>query len=342
MSTRRCVTLFAALLLCFSFAAPVWAAGTVQLELIGDARGAALAFQDWGRSLERAGIRNVRLETAQEPGRPRLDVQGTPESPVYVVRGIVVSRDEIQLPGVRFRRGETAQLAQWLADLAAHGPVEKREKKGAYGLSAAELDRIRQDLAMSVGFHTQGILLRDMLQKTADRLKLPLHFEADAVGDEKVEEQLGTLSCGTALACALRPAGFSLVPRSQDGQLSYAVVKSQADVEGWPVGSQPERSVSELLPALYDFRNVNVQNVSAATLLEAVGKALKTPIVFDRLALTRHDIDPAKAKVSYPKGRTTYSVALRRMLFQARLQFEVRCDETGTPFVWVTTLKSVK
>ena len=45
--------------------------------------------------------------------------------------------------------------------------------------------------------------------------------------------------------------------------------------------------------------------------------------------------------VSFPQSRTTYSIALRKMLFKAGLKFEVRVDEAGKPFLWVTTLKPV-
>jgi hypothetical protein len=326
-------------------ALPAGAAGTVELELVGDARGSAMVFQEWGRALDKAGIRDVRIRTAEEPGQPRIDVQGTTENPVYVVTGIVLSRDELELPGGRFRRSESGRLAQWLDDLAAHGPAAQREKKGAFGLSAAELDRVRKDLATAVGFRTQGIARQEVVRKIAGQLKLPLRLEAgaaEAFGDDKVEDQLSGLSCGTALACALRPASYCLVPRVENGELGYAAVKAQAGLEVWPVGWEPERPGVEVLPALYEFRNVNVQNVSAATALEAIGKALSTPVLLDHVALARHGIEPAKVTVSHPRSRTTYSVALRKLLFQARLKFEVRCDEAGTPLLWISTIKPVK
>ncbi len=296
-------------------ALPARAAGTAELELVGDARGSAMAFQEWARALGKAGIRNVRIRAAEEPGQPKIDIQGTAESPIYIVTGIVLSRDELQLPGVRFRRSEAGRLAQWLDDLAAHGPADKREKKGAFGLSAAEMEHVRKDLATPVGFRTQGIARQDVVRKIADRLKLPLRLEAGddhrnhashgaaavpALGDNKVEDQLSGLSCGTALACALRPAGYCLVPRAENGQLGYAAVKSQAGLEVWPVGWEPEKPGREVLPGLYEFRNVNVQNVSAAAALEAIGTALKTPVLVDHVALARHGVEPAKVRVSAP------------------------------------------
>ncbi|MEN6451880.1 MAG: hypothetical protein ABFC96_15425 [Thermoguttaceae bacterium] len=347
MIHRSFAFLAVALLLLPTMNQPVQAAGRVELELVGDARGSAMAFQEWSRALGNAGIRNVRLRTAQEPGQPKIDVQGDGDSKTYMVKGIVLSRDEIQLPGARFRRSETGRLARWLDDVAAHGPAEQRERKAAFGLTTSQIDLVCKDLATPVGFRTQGVARRDVVRKIGERLKLPLQLDADAtaaLGDEKVEDSLNGLSCGAALAAVLRSAGYGLAPSEEGGQLGYTAVKSQKGQEVWPIGREPEegRSQAETLPALYEFRNVNVKNVSAATTLDAVGKLLGAPIVLDRFALQRHNIDPAKVKVSHPQSKTTYSLALKRMLFQARLKFDLRCDEAGTPFLWVTTIKPVK
>jgi hypothetical protein len=62
-------------------------------------------------------------------------------------------------------------------------------------------------------------------------------------------------------------------------------------------------------------------------------------VVYDRKALAQQKIDPGKTKVSFPNRRTFYASALQRMLFQARLKFQVRYDDAGSPFLWITTLK---
>jgi hypothetical protein len=64
-------------------------------------------------------------------------------------------------------------------------------------------------------------------------------------------------------------------------------------------------------------------------------------VLFDHNALARHGIEPDKATVAHPQQRTTYSVALRKMLGKVGLKFEVRVDEAGKPFLWVSTIKPV-
>lgn len=314
------------------------AAGSVQLELVGDAQGASLVFQEWAELLGKAGIHNVRFRSTQDSDKVGIETQGTVESPVYVVTGFVRSRDELTLPGGRFRRSDLTRLTQWLDDLAKNGPVAGRPKKAAFGLSSPQFEKIREDLSTPVGFSTRGMTGQRTVEKIANRLKQPLQLETEAaraLADEKLNEDLSEFTCGTALAYVLRLAGYGLLPQAT----GYAVVKVRANLEVWPVGWTPEKPPQQEVPALFEFLNINVQNVSAATALDAIGKRLKTPVLIDRNVLARHSIDPAKAMVSLPRSRTTYSLALRRLLFQAGMKFEVRHDEAGMPLLWITSVK---
>ena len=327
----------------FTASYSAWAAGHVQLELVGDSRTTAMTFQDWAQALGSAGIKNVRIRTSLETDTIGIQVQGMADHPVYIVTGMVVSRDELMLPGARFKRSEVKKLAQWLEDIAQNGPIDRRPQKVAFGLTAEQYEQVRNDLATDVGFSTKSLPRREAVEKIARKLSLKLRIEDDfakAAHDDKVENELGELSCGTALACLLRPMGYCLVPQLEGQKISYAVVSSRTDVKQiWPVGRQPKKPLPEILPDLYEFLNVNVQNVSAVTALEEIGKRLKTPVLYDHVALARHDIDPEKTIVNFRPARTNYSMALSKMLFAAGLKYEVREDDAGEPFLWITTLK---
>lgn len=315
------------------------AAGEVQLEVVGGT-GSPLVYQEWLKALSGAGIRNVRIRSAQPADRPAIDVRGTAERPVYLVTGVLGAGDEIVLPGGRFRRSEVRRLAEWLDDLAKRGPPESRPARSAFGLTDKQLEAVHDDLARPLEFSTAGVGRAEALQKIAGRLKVPLRIEGELPGDEKIEEELSGVSAGTALACILRPVGFALVPQESGGGLAYRVASAKLDQEVWPIGWPPKR-VHEALPGLYELRNVNVSGVSAAKVLEAVGRQLHVPVLLDHNALARHGIDPAQAAVWHPQTRTSYSVALRKILYQAGLKFEVRVDEAGHPLLWISTLKPV-
>ena len=321
-----------------------WAApaGQVQLEIAGDGQlGAGMSFQQWGQDLAAAGVQNFRLRSAQEGDKPSIEVGGTERMPLYKVTAVLAARDELFVPGGRFRRSECKKLAAWLDDLAKRGLPEKREKLSAFGLTASQLQKVNADLSKAVGFVTKGLTRSEAVTKIAEQLGLSLKIE-DALtdGDDKIEEDLSGLSSGTALACILRPIGSCLLPRESGETLAYAVKKAQLDQELWPVG-WPAEGAQKVLPALYEFHNVNVSGVTAAKLLEVVGKQITAPVLYDHNALARHGVEPDKAIVTHPQQRTTYSVALRKMLGKIGLKFEVRVDEAGKPFLWVSTIKPV-
>jgi hypothetical protein len=226
--------------------------------------------------------------------------------------------------------------------LADRGPAAAKEEKGAFGLSPGQFQRVRADLTTSVGFDTKCLARSQVVQKIAAQLKLPLKLDDEivrALGDDKVAEDLGAFACGTALAYVLRPAGYCLMPRTAGGETVYAVVKGQPKLEVWQVGWAPEKPANETLPGLFEMRDVNVQNAAAAALLEAVSQRVQAPVLIDHNAMARHNIDPAKATVTLPRAKTTYSLALRKLLFQAGMKYEVRCDEAGKPFLWITSIK---
>jgi hypothetical protein len=356
MYVRR---IFSPLLLAFGLfaaAVPVNAGGTVELTLVGQGQGSSLYFQEWSQALGRAGIRNVRIRSGTEDDKPGIVTEGDADRPVYLVTGLITSRNEVVLPGARFRRGDAARIATWLRDLAENGPATGRQTKSPLGLSGGDFTKVRKDLALPVDFSTLSMTRRKAVEKIAAQVASPLRLDADVareLADDKVEDELKGLSCGTALACVLRPSGYAMAPRAAGGQIVYTLMKAEgksatsnvvevnlATFKTWPIGWTTDKSDHDAVPALYESHNVNVQNVSAATALAAIGKQLRIPILLDRRALATYNIDPAKALVSFPKRRTTYSLALRAMLFRAKLKFEVRYDDAGSPFLWVTTNKS--
>ena len=139
-----------------------------------------------------------------------------PDHPTYLVTGIIRSRDELVTPGGRYRRADVGRLTQWLNDLAERGPISEKQAKAAFGLSATQFQKVCQDLATPVGISTEGRDRHELVQKIAQRLTLPLKFDAEAtqaMGDEKVKADLSDLTCGTSLAYVLRSAGYGLVPR---------------------------------------------------------------------------------------------------------------------------------
>jgi hypothetical protein len=271
-----------------------------------------------------------------------IEVQGDAQRPIYLVTGMLSGRGDLVLPGGRFGQNEAGRISQWVKDLAANGPPDRREAKAAFGLTAGQFQRVHDDLAQLVGFSTPGVARSEVVGRIGRRLHFPVQIDRRqqvALGQDPVVEQLSSLSCGTALACVLRPSGLCLAPVPNGQETGYLICAAQAGRDFWPIGWPPSKTPREVLPALYEFLNVNIQGVTASKAINAIGQRLKAPLLFDHNAMARHGLDPEKVVVSFPASRTTHSLILQKVLFKAGLKEELRVDEAGNPLLWVTSIK---
>ena len=334
--------------LCAGFGPPsssLGVEGRVELDLFIEERVPLTGQQDWLQQLAKLGVTKLRIHAKGPDDKVGVEVRGTESSPIYVVRGAINSNNDLVLPGGRYSLRTAGQAAKWLSDLARKGPAQKPEETAAFGLTPDQFEAVRFALSRPVGFATQGAGRAALIQKLAERIGLPVKIEPgllQTAGDDPVADELSGLSGGTAMACVLRPAGLCLVPRrTEQGEVECVIVASQPKLEVWPIGWESKKTDRALVPAISEKFKANVQNVSVTTVLDALAKRLKAPFLLDHNALARHGIDPQKTLVSVPPGQTTYNQLLRGVLSQAKLKSELRVDEAGKPFFWVTTVKKL-
>ncbi len=333
------------LLLSTSVASPGALAGDrVELELAVEKRVAITGQQEWLRRLSQAGIENFRIRSARSGDVPNIDRRGTEDSPLYAVTGIITPDSMLVVPGARFRASQMGQFGAWLRELSELGPPDERPTKSAFGLNAMDFEQLQSDLSPPLGVNTTGVSRADVIRQVAKRMSTPLAADsrlADPLSKDIVAEDLSTLSRGTALAYVLRSPGLCLVPSGESGRVSLSIVEARPDMQIWPIGWEPEKPGRDVKPELYEMRPVNVSGVSVTTVLDAIAKLLELPILLDHNALARHGLEPEKVIVQLPSSRSTYSIVLRKVLFQARLKSELRVDDADRPFLWVTSLKPI-
>jgi hypothetical protein len=90
------------------------------------------------------------------------------------------------------------------------------------------------------------------------------------------------------------------------------------------------------MPSMLKFVSVGITDTPLDEAVSAIQQRLEAPVLWDRNALAREGIDPHETKVTVPAGRTYYKRILSKILSQAKLRSEVRVDEAGTAFVWIT------
>lgn len=330
--------------MCATGSASAQASGTrgrVELIVIGQQQ-ASGEFHTWLQTLNQVGAARVQLRAPQPTDAYGIEVQGSAENPTYVVTAKLTSGGELIVPGGRFRMNEAGAIKRWIADLAASGPPSQRAPVGPMGLTAEDLERAKTELSVPVDVETAGKSRAEVVQTIAGRLNQSLRADPAvirAMADDKVAEELSQFACGTALACVLRPAGLGMVPQKTPAGLAYIIGPVQPGQDVWPIGGKPEKPSRDTLPALYDSLTVNIQGVSAAKALTAISERLKTPFLLDHNALARHGVDLEKILVNVPSGRTSYNIILSKVLAQAKLNRELRTDEAGKPFLWLTTIK---
>ena len=327
--------------------------GRVSLVIAAEPGAPMASYHSWAKDLSQAGVRNVRIRAARSSDKLGIKSHGSEQMPAYDVLGMIAAGGDLLLPGARFKPGDADRVAAWVNDLAQRGPPESRESQGVFGLTKSQFDRVMEDLARMVDFSTAGETRAEVVERIAAKLQVPPAIEPKlkaTLAQDKVAEELSGFSSGTVLAYVLRPLGLAFAPREVDGRrLQYAVVPLEADpasgdkfdktMKHWSVGWPPSGSTRDVLPELFKFHNVSIQDVSVGKVLEEVGKRLKAPVLLDRAAFARHGVDLEKTDVTLPSKRTTYGLVLNRALFKAKLKYDLRVDEAGKPFIWVTTVK---
>jgi hypothetical protein len=237
----------------------------------------------------------------------------------------------------------------------ADGAESLTAPRGQFGLTEKEMTTVLADFAQPIEFQTKGQPVRDVMERL--QATFQIRFTLDARSDQALRnanpcrDELQGLTAGTGLAILLRSERLSLRPQKSRGKpVAYrlepigreAIDKATLgkpdgdDVTSWPIGWEPHDTPGELAPSLFEYRNAEVSGFTLEETLAAIGQRVKTPIYIDHAALAEHRIDPAKIQVQLARTRTIYKRVIDRVLAQARLGSQIRVDEAGTPFLWIT------
>jgi hypothetical protein len=140
------------------------------------------------------------------------------------------------------------------------------------------------------------------------------------------------------LAMILRPAGLVFAPERQEGSAThYRIAPPATGHDTWPIGWAGDKPDRDLLPELFKFTYVEIEETPLGEATEPIRARLKIPFFWDHYALESQASDPTKTVVKLPSKKMHYGLILSKILAQAKLQKELRVDEAGKPFLWITT-----
>lgn len=311
----------------------------VELEIIADAGGGLDDNQRWIESLSEAGADNVRIiQGSSKPGV--MEIPGA-NGTTFRVTG-VLANNRLTLPKGRFGIRDTEKIREYVDSLRADGADVALAEKMAFGLTAQQLVDLHTDLSRPLTETSVGKTPAQILQIVQSAIETELVVDPGAANalrdDYTLVDELNGLSHGTALAASLRPLGLVVAPVREQGKATeIRIVPSLSVSEFWPVGWPLEQRISQAAPKMFDRIPVNIRNYSLAATLPAVQKMMGMPFLYDYNSIAMEGVDLEKIRVNVQSEQLSFQLILNKIFSQARgLQFEIRADESGKPFIWIS------
>jgi hypothetical protein len=318
----------------------VYAALPIDLEVAVVQAAPLGAMQEWGRLLSEMDLAGVRLRGAHAGDKPAITPVGSGASQRFRVLGVLNQRDQLILPGGAFGQGDVAKLKAFFEGLPIQ-VAEQGVQRGIFGLTKPQFEQLYADLSIPVAESTKGAPPQAAVAAMLRELSVPLEMDGTAraaLGRAKpLDIDLKGVSTGTAAALALRSAGLALVPEQPPGKpFVVRVVPIEPKQFCWPVGWKPEQAPRQVAPGMYRTTTIEITGYTLGKALEALAPHMGIPLILDHLAIGQMAADFREAEVKFPNRKTYIRRAVDNILAQGRVSGELRVDEAGRPFYWIT------
>ncbi len=320
----------------------------VTIELISGAAAAAEHAQAWGQRLQQLEI-SFQTRQAVAGDKPQIKEQKLGRLRRVTVTAVLDRNGKILCSDRNFTLAQSDKLAEWIRELKAYGAQGAPQGQPLFGLDDRQFAAVLKSLTPKVDVDTQGLTLAAVLGKLPLPESFPIRMTPEArkaamaLDPEKaLRQSVSGLSVGAALAATLGEFGLAFRPlRTPGGSIELAVLPRSEGSDHWPIGwpLDPDKPQGQLVPKLFKMVPVNLEDVPLPDVLAAAAKASEVPILIDYHAIDEQHIDLTELKVSVPSRKTTWGLLLKQVTFPHKLGRRIVTDETGKPFVLITTLK---
>lgn len=320
----------------------------VSVILVTSATAAVEHAQAWGQRLQKL---NIQFQTRQAltGDKPEVKEQKLGRLRQVTVVAVLDRNGRILCNDRAFTLAEADKLAEWIRELKTYGAQGAPQGKPLFGLDDRQFAGVMKELSVPVTVDADGMTLEAVLAKLPLPKKHPLRMTPEAEravrqfdSDKKLRTDAQGLSVGTVLAAVLGEFGLSFKPlRTPDGNIELAVSPRVAGQDAWPIGwpLDPDTPQGKLVPALFKTVPVSLDEVPLTDVLTAASQASEVPLLIDYDTIERDEIDLSELKVSVPNRKTTWGLLLRQITFPHKLGRRIVADDSGKPFVLITTLK---
>jgi hypothetical protein len=317
----------------------------LQIELIaGRDGGLGLSAQQWQQSFAKLGVA-VRIRNATSGEKLLIrEVQRGPLRRVTVI-GQLERNGTLTFKGRTFRRSEAKQLGEWIRELQTYGAQGAPTGKPLWGLNKSQFSAVFNALKEAIDGEVTSIPLDKSLTVMKLPTRYPLRMSAAAEAHLKrtfpelpaVRQQVKGMSKGTSLAAVLIEYGLGFRPlRTPKGSIELVVEPLGDPKDRWPVGWPAQGSLPKTAPKLYELLPISLDEQKFQDVVDVIAVKTGIPVLIDRHRIAGKGMDLDKLRVSYGPKRASWSLLLRGITVPYRLAREVRIDERGAPFVWIT------
>lgn len=319
---------------------------TITVELLTGSSGVGLKARQWAEILGKLDvIVTVRNGRSDDKVGVTERKAGATLRTVTVV-GALDSAGRLIFPDQVFTEDDADKLAKWINELRVYGAQGDPNGRPVWGLTKEQFGVIHTALKKPLAAETKDVEITKAVGLFDLPRDHPVRFSSEAIGrlkekggQLKVSQSVQGVSQGTALAVLLAEQGLGFRPRRlPDGGIELTVFPLDETSKFWPVGWPREGNVPDTCPALFQFKNIELDDKPLDEVLEAVAGVLEIPILIDRQGLVAKGVDLAQVKITFPRKRTTWTEALKSFTYKAKSKMEVLVDEAGRPFLWITPI----
>jgi hypothetical protein len=321
----------------------------VRFEVLTGPDGAPLAAQEWGRLFAEQGWElTIRRSVLNE--EPAVTERPLGLSRQVTAVGRLDRSGEIRFPGRAFRPTDLAELTEWVNALKTYGAQGSPEGQPLWGLTQPQFDLLFEKLSTVPQESLQNRPLAEVVAQLEQLLQVKIRWTAAA--DDRllglqanaiVRPNVNGLSCGTALAVCLRDHGLAVRPeRTPQQTLELVIEPWEPENLYWPAGWPLEQPTHQALPGFFVITPIQVEAAPLMAAAEVIADVTETTVLIDTGELARRGRRIEDIEVQLPRQKSTWSLALKRMVVPQRLQREFRQDEAGRPFVWLVPFGSSK
>ena len=301
--------------------------------------------QEWGRVFQQLGY-SVKFREPRGGESPRIEDQDRDDILATRVVAAMAADGSIRIGTQKFDTETTQPLTTALAEIRKHGAKGPPDSSPTWGLTDDQFKGVVQLLAAPVEnpVELQSSILAiesiglsgNMKMKFTDAAReQALGKKPDAAPDTI---ELKGFTKGSAIAIVLAQYGLGFRPRYvAPGHFDIEIDRGNESSNMWPVGWKPEQSFSEILPAYFRAIPLDVEDVNIDALVGAISEKMAVQYFSSAYALRAKGLDINAIKYTRKNDRISPARLLTAIGDKMDLGFDVRVDEAGKLFLWVTT-----